>query len=175
MRNYEADVTAAGTGGTPRLCHEALVDMLKELLAEKKYNGQEKRKRIKVYRQDLPITTENDEDADTDSAPAPYVVVQMTGGKIPEGDGPQHVDFVIVVCAYDDEIERNGYTEVSNILEDIMQRVLSVPWFGGVFTILRAMDWSIQKDDTAPYYFGALVLTCTAPAMTTDTTLADLI
>lgn len=56
--------------------------MLRELFAGKKYNGQEGRKPLAIFKADLPIPEENDVDADTDVAHAPYIVVRMTGGEI---------------------------------------------------------------------------------------------
>lgn len=55
-----------GIGQTPQLCQDALIEMLRELFAGKKYNGQEGRKPLAIFKQDLPIPEENDVDADTD-------------------------------------------------------------------------------------------------------------
>ena len=60
-----------GIGQTPQLCQDALIEMLRELFAGKKYNGQEGRKPLAIFKQDLPIPEENDVDADTDVAHAP--------------------------------------------------------------------------------------------------------
>ncbi len=169
MKNYISSVEAAGIGRTPQLCQDALVEMLKELFEGKKYNGQEGRKELTIYKQDLPIPQDDDVDADTDEAAAPYIVVQMTGGKIRDDDSPQIVDFSLVICCYDRGKEREGYQDVANIKEDI------IPYFGGAFTILKPVAWAMQIDDTAPYYFGACTLTCTAPAMTQDTQLKELL
>ena len=67
MRSYqEADI-----GRTPGLCQDALVEMLEELFRGRTYNGQQGMKPLKVYKQDLPIPEDNDEDVDTDQACAP--------------------------------------------------------------------------------------------------------
>lgn len=62
-----------GIGQTPQLCQDALIEMLCELFAGKKYNGQEGRKPLAIFKQDLPIPEENDVDADTDVAHAPHI------------------------------------------------------------------------------------------------------
>ena len=49
-----------GIGQTPQLCQDALIEMLRELFAGKKYNGQEGRKPLEIFKQDLPIPEEND-------------------------------------------------------------------------------------------------------------------
>lgn len=175
MKDYTSAVQAAGIGRTPQLCQDALIEMLAELFAGKKYNGQEGRKSLTIYKQDLPIPEDNDADVDTDAASAPYIVVRMTGGEIETDDSPQTVEFSLIVCAYDTGIEREGYRDVANIKEDIIQRVCSAPYFGGAFTILKPIVWAMQQDDTHPYYFGACTLSCTAPAMTQDTTLKELL
>ena len=41
-----------GIGQTPQLCQDALIEMLRELFAGKKYNGQEGRKPLEIFKQD---------------------------------------------------------------------------------------------------------------------------
>ena len=175
MNDYRSMVEEAGIGRTPQLCQDALVDMLRELFDGKLFNGQQGRKALKVYKQDLPIPENNDEDVDLDAAAAPYVVVVMTGGQIPDDDGPQLVEFSLTICAYDEGVNREGFQDVANIKEDIVQRVCTRPYFGGAFTILKPIAWAVQQESTPPYYYGACILTCTAPAMTQDTELKGLI
>ena len=38
-----------GIGQTPQLCQDALIEMLRELFAGKKYNGQEGRKPLVIF------------------------------------------------------------------------------------------------------------------------------
>ena len=71
--------------------------------------------------------------------------------------------------------DNEGCFDVANIKEDIIQRVCARPYFGGVFTVLKPITWALQKDRTPPYYFGAVTLTCTAPAMTQDTELEEFV
>lgn len=175
MSDYRTAVEMAGIGRTPQLCQDALIEMLEELFKGKKYNGQEGRKELAIYKQDLPIPEDNDVDADTDAAASPYIVVQMASGEIPDNDSPQLVEFSLIICCYDTGVAREGYQDVANIKEDIIQRVCSAPYFGGAFTILKPIAWALQIQDTAPYYFGNCILTCTAPAMTQDTELEELL
>lgn len=175
MKDYRSAVEAAGIGRTPQLCQDALVEMLEELFQGKKYTGQEGRKPLKVYKQDLPVPESNDEDVDTDAAAAPYIVARMSGGTVKNDDGPQEVEFSLIICAYDEGLEQDGYQDVANIKEDIVQRLCTRPYFGGCFTVLKPIAWAMQNDDTNPYYFGACNLVCTAPAMTQDTELEELL
>lgn len=168
MKIYEQDVLRQGIGRTAQLCQDAVVEMLEELFRGKLYNGQEGRKPLNIFKQDLPIPEDGDDDVDTDQAFAPYTVVRMTGGEIKDENSPQTVEFSLVICAYDEGKAREGYQDVANIKEDIVQRVCKAPYFGGVFTIKKPIVWAMQQDDTHPYYFGALNLICTAPALTQD-------
>lgn len=71
MKNYMDAVRAAGIGRTPQLCQDALIETLEELFAGKKYNGQQSRKELKIFKQDLPVPEDYDADVDTDAAAAP--------------------------------------------------------------------------------------------------------
>ena len=73
MKDYMDAVKAAGIGRTPQLCQDALIEMLEELFAGKKYNGQQGRKPLNIYKQDLPVPEDYDADVDTDAAAAPYL------------------------------------------------------------------------------------------------------
>lgn len=175
MKDYMSAIEAAGIGRTPQLCQEALAEMLEELFAGKKFNGQQGRKPLNIHKQDLPVPEDNDADVDTDAAEAPYIVVRMMNGEIPNDNSPQTVEFSLIICAYDEGKRREGYQDVANIKEDIVQRVCSKPYFGGAFTILKPIAWAMQNDDTAPYFFGACQLICTAPAMTQETELEEFV
>lgn len=175
MKNYSESAALAGIGRTPRLCRDALAEMLEELFDGKKFSGQEGRKALKIYKQDLPIPDDNDVDSDADTACAPYVVVKMAGGDIEKENEPQKIDFELIICAYDEGRDRAGMQDVGNIKEDIVQQICTVPYFGGIFTILKPIIWALQQDDTYPYYFGAVKFSCTAPAMLCGKGLEELI
>lgn len=175
MENYKSTVEAAGIGRTPQLCQDAIIEMLAELFKGKKYNGTTGRRELNIFKQDLPIAEDNDEDVDTDAASAPYIVVRMIGGQIPDDDSPQEVDFSLTICAYDSGRERAGYQDVANIKEDIVQRLCAMPYFGGAFTVQKPITWALQTEDSHPYYFGACFVKCTAPALTQDTALSELL
>ncbi len=176
MTDYNSLVKKYGVGRTPQLCQDALIEELQELLKDQRYLGPGgSEKPVTIYKQDLPIPTDNDVDADTNDAPAPYIVVSMSGGGIKDDNSTQNVDFSLVICCYDGGLERTGFQDVANIKEDIIQRFCTRPYFGGCFTVLKPITWALQVESSEPYYYGAITLTCTAPAMTQDTELGDLI
>lgn len=175
MKTNQSPTKRAGIGATPSLCHDALIQMLKELFEGKTFHGQEGQKPLNIFKQDLPVPRDVDDDTDTDKACAPYIVVRATDGEI-AGEGQwQTVGFDLLICCYDTGGDREGYTDVSNIKEDIIQRVCERPYFGGAFTVLKPITWALQQDDTHPYYFGALVLKVSAPAMTQDRALEEFV
>ena len=175
MKDYRKKIREVGIGGTPQICQDALIEVIEDLFKGKFYIGQEGYKPLKVYKQDLPISLENDVDADTDAAAAPYIIVHMTNGQIASDDSPQTVEFSLIICTYDEGLKREGFQDVANIKEDIIQMLCTRPYFGGAFTVLKPITWALQNEDSAPYYFGAINFSCTAPAMTQDTELEGMI
>ncbi len=168
MKDYTEEALKTGTGGTPALCQDALIELLREILGDKKYEAPEESRKLKFFKQELDRPVGDDADTDTNGDSAPYVLVRMEGGEIPDDNSTQLVEFSIEICAYDDSGKNDGYRDVMNITEKITQKVCSAPYFGGCFTILKPFAWAIRKDMREPYYFGACVLTCTAPALTQD-------
>lgn len=166
-------------GFNPRLCQDALCKELEKLFEGKKFIGQEGRKSLKIFKQDLPIAEDDDRDVDTDRAAAPYVCVQLTDGAIKGLDQPQEINFSMVICAYDTSIQREGYDDVLNIMQDIVQRFCSAPFFGGCYTVLcddfHTINYALQQDDTAPYYFSAVRICVSAPVMTMETEMNKLV
>ena len=161
-------------GLTPRLCQDAMIEMLQALFEGKTFGGPGGRKPLNFYPQDIPVPDETDYDADTDNAPAPYVIVKLDGGVIRDEDKPQVMDMSLIICTYDAGKDRLGYQDAANIKEDIVQKVCTQPYFGGAFTVQKPIAWAMQEDDTHHYYYAAVTLSVTAPAMTQDTELEAL-
>lgn len=170
---------AETTGKTAKQALTALKEELEKLFEGKKYSGQQSRKSLTVYEQDLPIDNGDDEDADTDAAKAPYVIVKMTAGEIISPNDPQIMSAVMMICCYDDSGSRQGYEDVANIKEDIVEHFCMVPFFGGSYTVLinreHRLAWAMQQDDTHPYYYGAVEFDITCPALTRDATFGGLV
>ena len=173
--NYADELRRAGIGGTPRLCQDALAELVEELFDGKKYTSPAGRRSVNVYKQELPIPTETDADADTEDAPPPFIIVRTEEGKIRDDDSPQSMEFSMILCAYEASKERTGWQDVANMRETIIQRLCARPYFGGAFTVQKPITWAMQQDDTHPYYYGVITLTCTAPALTQDTELKELL
>lgn len=162
-------------GEVPRICQTALRELLEDLFKGKKYGGPAGPSSIGFYEQEIPMPTESDYDADTETAPAPFIIVRCEAGKIPDDDSPQIMDYSIIFCTYDDDVKRTGWQDVVSIRERIIQKLCSEPYFGGAFTIQKPISWAMQQDDTHPYYYGAITLKITAPALSQDTALKELL
>lgn len=175
MSDYRNMQEEADIGRTPSLCHEALTELMKELFRGRLYQSPGGKRELRVFQQELPIPTENDVDADTEDAPPPFVVVRLEGGEIKNDEDPQTMEFNLVLCGYDTARQRTGWRDVMNMREKIIQRLASRPYFGGAFTVLKPITWAVQQDDTHPYYYGVITLSCTAPALTQDTELKELL
>lgn len=166
---------SGGIGETPRLCQMALRELLEELFKGKKYNGPAGLRAVGFYEQEIPMPTQSDYDADTEDAPAPFIIVRSEAGKIPDDDSPQIMDMSIIMCTYDNSTQRTGWQDVVNMRERIIQKICSEPYFGGAFTIKKPISWAMQQDDTHPYYYGVITLKVTAPALSQDTALKELL
>lgn len=184
-------------GRTPAAMQDAMIEEMRTLFKGKKYNGQpvyklnedgtrmldEKKKpiidytlkQLNVYRQDLPIPEQDDDDVDTAAAVAPWIIVRQTSTRIEGITEPQHVNLALMICAYDEGREREGFRDVQNIIEVIMQHFSKGNTFGPAFTVLHPLQSAMQEDDTSPYYFGAVNLVVTTPAVTRDETVGGLI
>lgn len=153
---------------TPYWARYEMAQELRKLFKGHTYcapGGKDSRKPLTVYEQDLPPSTMNDEDVDTPKAFAPFLIVEVTGGAIEEPKKPQTVEMTITICTYSEEGANEGIGEAMNIKEDIVQHFCTQNVFGEAFSVLFPMGWAVQTDRTPPYYFAALSLIITAPAM----------
>lgn len=162
-------------GNTVYMAQDALVDALKKLFDGKTYSGQNGRKPLGIYKQNLPIPADSnndqnadDDDVDTEAAAAPFIVVKVAGSSVSSPSQPQTAEIMLTICCYDTGTDRQGSLDVINIQEDIKQRFCSSPRFGGPFCVLMPLVFALQVDDTYPYYFGNAVFDITAPAMTQE-------
>lgn len=167
------------TGNTSLLAQKCMVQELRTLFAKRRFKGQQGEKELNIYEASLPVDGGDDDDADTNNSPAPFIVVLASGGAIRSWNKPQEINMVLTICCYDEDTQRDAYDELQNIKESIVQHFCKKPYFGGAFTVICDYDhpisWEMQMDDTHPYYFAAAMLDCTAPAMTSEESYKDLI
>lgn len=121
---------------------------------------------IKVYKQDLPIPESDD---DSPEMP-PFIIVRVSDGEQPEWDGEHSVNMAVIICVWDDASERQGARDVMSIITRIHQRVMKHPALGGMFK--PPFKWTLNDEDTYPYYYGACQFTVTASAVRRENPLA---
>lgn len=156
-------------GRTPLAAQYALMGVLKELFDGKTYCGQGGRKALTVYKQDLPVPQDNDEDVDTVQAAAPWLMVRRTGTTVEKPNAAHIAEFELTICCYDEGKDRDGYDDVANISDKIMQRFHEKPYFEKHFAVEYPIASAVQQDDTAPYYFGVVLLRVTTQLKPTNT------
>ena len=152
------------TGHTSEMAHQAMVEELEKLFDGKKYSGQEGPKPLKVFKQFLPVPTDNDDDVDTAAANCPCIICKLLSGNFAATGEAQLLMFQLVIATYDRDVSRQGYIDVVNIKEAITQHFLAEPSFGGSFVVQYPMAWAIQEESTVPYYWGVVNFYVSAPA-----------
>ncbi len=157
---------------TPLDLQKALAEEIEEITKDmpfRRYGEEGDGFRIKSFLQDLPIpkTSESHgefEDENADEAgvfPFPWAIVKLDTG-FAAGPSERHrVNVIVVVGVYDDATDRSGYKGVMIALERIMERFSVRPLLAGKFTAVQLDNnnmfrWSLQDEDTYPYYYGAL-------------------
>lgn len=132
---------------------------------------------VRVYVQDLPVPTGNDEDRAAD-APEPYIIVRTSEGTIPAGDAAQEVQIILVICLYNPDPARQGHRDVLHIIQEITARYCKNPVVrikpgsggraGGPWTVRKPIQWAAQTEPTHPYYFGAVEFKLETPAVISE-------
>jgi len=158
-------------GLTAKAAHDAMIEEITKLFKGATFTcpterGENTQRELNVYGQMMPIQTVNDEYADTIESLAPAVQVRLDSGSAEAANRQQQVVIAIVICTYDNGTEREGITEVYEIIQKIMQRFMQDPLFGKAFEAQYPFDWAIQQEETPPYYYGAVTVRCALPAVT---------
>lgn len=149
---------------TSEMLQRAVIDELKELFDGKKYTSPEGERALRFYKQFLPISTSDDDEVETDESPFPCIIVKLSSGEITKVNQPQKVLVQVIVASYDTGLDRQGYVDVVNIKEDIVQHFLSHPSFGGAFSLAYPCEWELSDDDFDYYYWGVVNLIISIPA-----------
>ena len=105
------------------------------------------------YRQQLPLLTQSDEDPDQFF---PYFIVRIVDGKTPSDNEPWDVSVDIIFGAFSDDALNQGHVYVSNMIEAVSDYFAAYPLLDHKYRALQDMNFVVQDEDTAPYYFGLL-------------------
>lgn len=145
---------------------DAMVEDLKELFQHHRLkNSQGAEREIRVFAQDLPIREDDDEPADLEAVPEPYVIARILGGKTEDDNAPQNITAVVIVCVCDYDKNRQGYRDALHIINEIYDHYSVNAVIGKKWEVLYPMEWVTQEEDHHPYYYAGMSLTIQAPAV----------
>lgn len=113
---------------------------------------------IQVHLQDLPIRQGADEAEDADQKPEPYVIVRTVGGDVSGIDEPQVINLVLLICAYDEDPNRQGYRDTLRIVGEILRHYSRNRITHRRYELQYPIQWTAGEEDTHPYYFAAMSL-----------------
>lgn len=153
---------------TPFMIQTAMVEELRRLFQGRAFCGPGKggrnsgRKPLKIYKQELPIETEPDWESDTDKACAPYIVVKVDGISSPDHDPLLVTELILLICVYDDGVDRQGYEDVLNIITEIVWHFRRERILAQAAEIQGVVEGKMSDEDNHPYYYGAVVMNCTS-------------
>lgn len=153
-------------GYTSEMCQQAMVEEMENLFKGRTFSGQQGMKPLKIYKQFIPIQTDDDDNIDTNESPYPCLIVKETSGTIKKLTAKtQQVLIQLIFCAYDQNVDRQGYVDAVNIKEAIIQHFEEQPVFGGTFKINddSPVEWDLSDDDMDDYYWGIVNLICDVP------------
>lgn len=126
---------------------------------------------INIYPQNLPIP-ESEEQKDipieqlenglandkTKEDPYPYIIVRVADGEIEDAASAQRVSTTLLIGVYDDSYEKHGSKDVMNIIQKIYTRFAKKPVLNGKYTIQYPISWTLQDEESYPFYFGGISL-----------------
>lgn len=96
-------------GYTSEMCQQAMVEEMKALFKGRTFSGQQGMKPLKIYKQFIPIQTDDDDNIDTNESPYPCLIVKETSGTIKKLTAKtQQVLIQLIFCAYDQNVDRQG-------------------------------------------------------------------
>ena len=151
---------------TQEFMQDALAEDLRELFKDytlKNSLGVERR--VQVFCQDLPIREGDDEETVPEAPPEPYIIVRLSEGELPSPGEVQTAEAALVICVQDPARDRQGYRDAMHIVNAILHRYGANAIFGRRYEVLMPIRWAAQEDDTHPYYFAAVGMKVSTPAL----------
>lgn len=113
-----------------------------------------KNKAIQVFKHDIPLSNEDDED---DDKYFPCIVIRLNNGVIQGINSPQVVNCDVFICTYDIDFKMQGYEDVSITTCEIVREIVSKWNVGNKFRVQPLIKWKIHEQ-TYPYFCGEINL-----------------
>lgn len=111
--------------------------------------------KLRSFEQSLPIRQLDEEYDD----PYPYCIVRIVEGETPDGMSAQSVKTILIIGVYDDRVEAQGHKSILNIIQRIQERFFKNGVLADQFIMQPGFNWTLQDDDSYPYYFGGIEIT----------------
>lgn len=158
---------------TPSELQDALCEWLEDTLRNYRLPTRSgERRNLRIFKQDLPVPSGNDDDVDQDSLQAPYIIVRISNGNFESWTDLHHVSVILVMCIVDETTDRQGYRDLLSIIQKIYRRMAAWPHINN-FTCEVPIEWALQDEiETYPYYYGAMQLTFGLPGVRQEDPLA---
>lgn len=157
---------------TPFYLQECIAADLREMLEGARYRNPDESGddyvAMQVFEQALPIpqasgqepggaAIDYDDSMFTDPVyNCPWTVVKLDSGEIPGPNAKQKVVAAICFGLYNPDPANDGHKEILNLIQEVYARFSNRPILAKNFRCLLDFEWSIQREDTFPYFFGAI-------------------
>lgn len=139
---------------------DALVSDLERLFRNRRYKtaGGELAA-VSVFAQNLPKRESEDDDD-----PFPYIIVRLDSGTVENQVSPSKAAVLLLVGMYDDDRKNQGHRAVLEVLEEVRRHYEEVPLLDGAFVFSDPYRWTLQEEESYPYFFGGAELSFDLPA-----------
>lgn len=149
-----------------------LTEELKKILSGFQLkNPQGEKSNINIYEQLLPMPESLNQgeiapellenglaDEQTDPDPYPYIIVKIEDGEIKDENSAQMVNITLLIGIYEPDYDKQGHKDILNIVAKIYERFAKMPVLNGKYTLQYPILWTLQEEETYPYYFGGISL-----------------
>ena len=146
---------------TPEFLQDALIKELEEMFKSEKFQSSTlDYKNIKVFPQSLPQERNREDDEDE---PFPYIIVRLVDGETPDYNSAHEVKVFLIIGMYYLDRDKQGHRAVLNIINRVRERFQKNRVLSNQFVYTPPCNWTLQDEDTHPYYFGGIELNFEIP------------
>lgn len=92
----------------------------------------------------------------TGNDPYPYIIVRIIDGEIKDMREAQTVGVLLLIGIYDSGKNNQGHRKVLEIIKMIYDRYARKPVVNKKHRLLWPIEWTLQAEESPPYYFGGL-------------------
>lgn len=132
---------------------ETLKDIITEDVACERVEG------VKVFAQQLPIITADEEDT---TQFLPYAVIKILDAKT-DRDDPWTVAMGIYLGVYDPSQENQGHKHVMVMIQRIIDRFTADPLLEKRYWAQPEMEWALDSADGYPFFYGGVCIRFSVP------------